>query len=270
LGLCGAFQVCLALGETSGDNMRLMILFFLFAISSCSTFKEIVINKTTYKNNEICDQERHRYSSKTNYSTQYRFSPSGDLLLKVQYSKIQNDYRKISTEYYRSKKIRTTFSSFEKNGIHYLLWSSFSEKGQSEIVQLMTNFQTMYFKFPTHRFSTNDDIVVLKFGDGRAREIIHFSNGVLHGNWLSYYENSQLQSDVCYHNGVVVGVSKYFHFDGTLSGVEQYDETGAPSGEWAEYYPNGVMRIRSIFSNRERVLFEEFSITGIPLTKKRK
>ena len=46
----------------------------------------------------------------------------------------------------------------------------------------------------------------------------------MHGQWITWFENGQIESEIYYEEGIPVGTWKYWNPDGTIQKVESYDK----------------------------------------------
>lgn len=74
---------------------------------------------------------------------------------------------------------------------------------------------------------------------GKITEILNYKNGKLHGNSKRYADNGKLLDDLTYYEGKLQGLAKYYNVEGQLiySGNYENDEK---VGEW-EYFENGKL-----------------------------
>jgi hypothetical protein len=82
------------------------------------------------------------------------------------------------------------------------------------------------------------------YGDNRPcfeAEQVQDEDGIwrLHGNWLSWYENGQLQERGQYENQLETGRWEWWHDNGFRAAFGQF-EAGKRIGAWSLYYENGV------------------------------
>lgn len=61
----------------------------------------------------------------------------------------------------------------------------------------------------------------------------------LHGKWLSWYENGQLQERGQYENHLETGQWEWWHENGLRAALGEF-EAGKRIGDWTLYYENGV------------------------------
>jgi hypothetical protein len=73
----------------------------------------------------------------------------------------------------------------------------------------------------------------------------NFKNGVRHGEWKSYFQSGQLQSEQYYINGQSDSVYKVFHENGKPY-IEGHFKDGQCTGTWLFYDNNGTLRNRRI------------------------
>ena len=72
---------------------------------------------------------------------------------------------------------------------------------------------------------------------GVITEILHYKNGKLHGNSKRFADNGVLLDDLNYNNGKLEGLAKYYNINGELIYTGNY-ENDEKVGEW-EYFENG-------------------------------
>ncbi len=72
---------------------------------------------------------------------------------------------------------------------------------------------------------------------GKITEILNYKTGKLHGNTKRFADNGILLDDLNYKNGKLEGLAKYYNVDGKLIYTGKY-ENDEKVGEW-EYYENG-------------------------------
>lgn len=112
----------------------------------------------------------------------------------------------------------------------------------------------------------------LKYPNGQARYVAHYTNGILngkvtwyypdgsinstgeylngqeHGEWLSYYENGQLHSKKTYYSGSREGEYIDYFENGEVETKATY-KYGDLVGTYERYYWNGKMRYKSEYKN---------------------
>lgn len=72
---------------------------------------------------------------------------------------------------------------------------------------------------------------------GKITEFLNYKNGKLHGNTKRFADNGALLDDLNYKEGKLEGLAKYYNIDGQLIYTGNY-ENDEKVGEW-EYYNNG-------------------------------
>jgi antitoxin component YwqK of YwqJK toxin-antitoxin module len=72
---------------------------------------------------------------------------------------------------------------------------------------------------------------------GQITEILNYKNGELHGNTKRYADNGALLDDLNYKEGKLQGLAKYYNIEGQLIYTGNY-ENDEKVGEW-EYFENG-------------------------------
>ncbi|MEM6270050.1 MAG: hypothetical protein AAF998_11475 [Bacteroidota bacterium] len=84
-----------------------------------------------------------------------------------------------------------------------------------------------------------------------------FAQRILHGKYLSYYENGILEIEATYQTGYLHGVKKEFHSNGKLKYLKKYDN-GALNGTYEAYSESGVLL--------ERMKFKDHMLTDSSFT----
>ena len=76
-----------------------------------------------------------------------------------------------------------------------------------------------------------------------------YSNGVLNGESITYYPNTEQPTEVIvFKNGKMNGSLRKFFQDGTLM-TESYYNDGLPDGKFIQYYMDGKLQIVGNYKN---------------------
>ena len=65
---------------------------------------------------------------------------------------------------------------------------------------------------------------ILLYPDGKQMSQVSYRRCKMHGQWITWFENGQIESEIYYEEGIPVGTWKYRNPDGTIQKVESYDK----------------------------------------------
>jgi uncharacterized protein len=78
------------------------------------------------------------------------------------------------------------------------------------------------------------------FDEGKkVAEGITGRDGVRNGPWKDFYPGGQIKAEGIYEEGVRTGKWTFYHLNGNVEQVGEYDGQGRPVGRWEWYYPSG-------------------------------
>lgn len=156
----------------------------------------------------------------------------------------------------KTRKLTTTFETI--NGLKIGVERSFYENGQVKMERFndttILRYKWRRYFYPDGKIEQN---IVMKekyfvdtsyYNNGQISHIdtIDYEYGHI-GNYVSYYENGQIKSDVNYREGVLTGNFKYFHPNGKISKEGTYF-AGKEDGLVKCYFENGELKRSTDFN----------------------
>ncbi|WP_299213655.1 hypothetical protein [uncultured Dokdonia sp.] len=113
------------------------------------------------------------------------------------------------------------------------------------------------------RFETDKDEITYHYVTGDIRSKTGYSNGVLHGDYISYDFYGNLQAEATYVNNYLEGPLKLYYPDGVLKSERNYS-AGNLDGWYKTYFKNGQVE-DVIFYQSGKVdgVSEEYNESGI-------
>ena len=90
--------------------------------------------------------------------------------------------------------------------------------------------------------------------NGKVKEQFHLENGIIQGNFTSYFESGNLKEHIIYSTEKGTGLESFYH-DGLL--VCPIVFIGKPTGEKENYYENGNIKFRSTIDSANKLIREE-------------
>jgi antitoxin component YwqK of YwqJK toxin-antitoxin module len=64
---------------------------------------------------------------------------------------------------------------------------------------------------------------ILYYPDGSRMSQVSYKNCLMHGEWITWFKNGQVESEFYYDEGVPTGIWKFWNPDGTLQKAEKHD-----------------------------------------------
>jgi len=142
----------------------------------------------------------------------------------------------VSKEYYPDGKI-AVFQTF-KNGIPHGVKRDYSKEGTIVSGSLYKEGKLI--------------------ASGITRE-----DGVRNGAWKDYYSDGKLKAEGNYKDGKMIGKWNFYHVNGKIEQIGEFDKQGRPVGKWLWYYPSGnLLREEHYIGGKADGMMSEYSETG--------
>ncbi|WP_462354933.1 toxin-antitoxin system YwqK family antitoxin [Fusobacterium ulcerans] len=90
---------------------------------------------------------------------------------------------------------------------------------------------------------------------GKIMESANYKNGVIEGEFKTYYPNGKLEGEVNYKNGNPNGECKGYYENKNIKFTGSFKE-GLPDGIWRHYSENGEIIEEKLFKDEELVSSE--------------
>lgn len=143
------------------------------------------------------------------------------------------------TTYYASgcPQVVTSYISGVENGT----WTYYNDSSALEAWQITySNGQKQGKSIYWRQYITGTDVSGNSLYARDTVKIENYSNGLLNGIKLDYWENSKLKKEVNYKNGILDGAFKYHNRKGEITQELNY-KNGEKDGEFKYYFDNGVL-----------------------------
>ncbi len=101
-------------------------------------------------------------------------------------------------------------------------------------------------------------VVYFENNPKQLKEIRSFKKGLMHGNWVQYYENGNIFYDSYAKNGEIHGKYKSYHINGYMAdqGKIRY---GYKNGVWEYFDINGKLYKKELHRNKIKIDEELFN-----------
>ncbi len=89
------------------------------------------------------------------------------------------------------------------------------------------------------------------YPNGKPSMEVHYLEGVLHGKYVEYFENGNIEDDTQMYYGDNHGLAKYYYENGQMKSFYTYIH-GFLQGEYKRYHSNGNLKEEGIYLNHEK------------------
>ncbi len=117
------------------------------------------------------------------------------------------------------------------------VWQYYTEKGN--IIRKADNIGKDEFKRTTY------------YSNGQPESTDHYKDGKFINDYISYYPNGVIKSSIPVVNGVIDGKVKFYHDNGQLSCIRQFEKGKIKDGEEINYHSNGVVESKVKYKNEK-------------------
>jgi uncharacterized protein len=66
-------------------------------------------------------------------------------------------------------------------------------------------------------------VAILLYPNGKPMSQVSYRKCKMHGQWITWFEDGQIESEIYYEDGIPAGIWKYWNPDGTVQKIERYD-----------------------------------------------
>ena len=90
------------------------------------------------------------------------------------------------------------------------------------------------------------------YPSGKKRKEERYLDNKLHGKFMKWYDNENIEVDKTFKNGLKDGKHIRYYSNGTVSAEQSYNE-GALEGKWKYFYENGNLWLEERYESGEMV-----------------